>query len=264
MSDSGSVVFFGAAGAGIAYCQHSGELPDFFVDNDEAKWGTVVNGVEVKQPDVLKTVTVERLVITSGYLKSILPQVQSLGIADDKIVVPAKAMLGQHPFVEEQSRHVAAAKLSEIMRSCSDKWRVVAAGGTALGFIRDTDFIRWDFDIDLFAPIQAREKMVEVLTKLGAGPRKELESIKANLPISEDILVPLSIDFYDLESKIYVDRYEDYTWEWPTTMFSESTAVDIHGHKLNVPNPPETYLAGIYGDSWAVPNPDFGYSDYAK
>ena len=264
MSDSGSVVFFGAAGAGIAYCQHSGELPDFFVDNDEAKWGTLVNGVEVKQPDVLKTVPVARLVITSGYLKSILPQVQGLGVADERIVVPAKAMLGQHPFVEEQSRHAAAAKLGEIMSSCGDKWRVVAAGGTALGFVRDIDFIRWDFDIDLFAPIQARDKLVEVLAELGADPRRELESIKGTLPISEDILVPLSIDFYDLDSEIYVDRYEDYTWEWPTTMFSECAKVYIHGQKLNVPNPPETYLTGIYGDSWSVPNPDFGYDDYAN
>ena len=34
------LVYFGAAGSGLAYCQHSGIVPDIFVDNDSSKWGT--------------------------------------------------------------------------------------------------------------------------------------------------------------------------------------------------------------------------------
>ena len=49
------IIFFGAAGSAVAYCQHTKTKPDFFVDNDEKKWGTFVEGVEVMHPEILKT-----------------------------------------------------------------------------------------------------------------------------------------------------------------------------------------------------------------
>ena len=33
----GKIIFFGAAGSGAAYCQHTKTKPDFFVDNDLCK-----------------------------------------------------------------------------------------------------------------------------------------------------------------------------------------------------------------------------------
>ena len=51
---------------------------------------------------------------------------------------------------------------------------------------------------------------------------------------------------------------------WPSTMFSKFNKVNIHGFLLNVPNPPEDYLNGVYGKNWKIPNPNFGYNDYGK
>ena len=47
----GKIIYFGAAGCGNAYCKNSGVTPDIFVDNDQDKWGTFFNGVEVQNPD---------------------------------------------------------------------------------------------------------------------------------------------------------------------------------------------------------------------
>ena len=63
---------------------------------------------------------------------------------------------------------------------------------------------------------------------------------------------------------IYDDIYEDHKWVWPSTMFSKFNKVNIHGFLLNVPNPPEDYLNGVYGKNWKIPNPNFGYNDYGK
>ena len=46
-------------------------------------------------------------------------------------------------------------------------------------------------------------------------------------------------------------------------MFTKCAEIEVHGKLLNIPNPLDQYLSKVYGDSWPVPNPEFGYSDYA-
>ena len=145
----------------------------------------------------------------------------------------------------------------------SNKWNIVAVGGTALGFCRDNDFIHWDFDIDLFAPIQAKSSLLEILMSFGCDPKEELMSIKATLLLDNGVKVPLGVDFFDENLDIYIDKYEDYTWQWPITMFTQCSVIEVHGKLLNVPNPPDVYLSKVYGNSWSVPNPEFCYSDYS-
>ena len=47
-------------------------------------------------------------------------------------------------------------------------------------------------------------------------------------------------------------------------MFTNHAEIEIHGYLLNIPDPVEKYLDGIYGLSWNVPNPKFAYNDYGK
>lgn len=263
METKKQVVYFGAAGAALAYCQHSKTLPDFFVDNDSSKWGTSIKGVEILSPEVLTSTSLQQIVITSGYIKDIYSQVLSLGVDKDLIRIPPKALLGVHPFTDEESRIQAAAKLHNIMTSLSDRWSVVSVGGTALGFCRGGDFIHWDFDIDLFAPIQSRSVLHDLLQSTGYEPKDEGESIKATLVLENGITIPFGVDFFDADSEFFIDRYEDYSWKWPTKMFTQCEQVEIHGKLLNVPNPFSEYLSEVYGDSWSVPNPEFNYTNYA-
>lgn len=263
MEDKELEVFFGAAGSGVAYCYHTKEIPNLFVDNDPDKWGTFVNGIEVMSPDILSTVLIKRVVITSGYVKDIFPQILNLGVEENKIYSPPKSLLGMHPFSQEGNRIESAIKLNEIMTEFQDRWSIVSVGGTALGFVRDGDFIHWDPDMDLFAPFESREPLYNYLQIHGFNPVYELDSIKAVLYISDGSEVPFSIDFYDWNSETFLDRFEDYTWTWPTTMFTECKKVEIHGKMMNVPNPPNEYLSKVFGKTWSIPNPNFGYSDYA-
>lgn len=257
------VVYFGAAGAGHAYCHHSGKVPDIFVDNDSSKWGTSINGVEVMSPEVLTSIPLQQITITSGYCKDILPQILSLGVDRDKIHIPPKSLLVLHLFAQEINRIQAATKLHEIMVALSDRWNIVSVGGTALGFGRSNDFIHWDSDIDLFAPIQSKPELFDLLQGLGYEPEYEFESIKATVLLENSIKIPLAVDFFDADSDTFIDRHEDYTWEWPTRMFTQCAKVEVHGKLLNVPTPLDEYLSKVYGSGWSVPNPEFCYSDYA-
>ena len=265
------VVYFGAGGASLGYCHQSGKMPDIFVDNDSSKWGTVINGVEVVSPEVLTSIPLQRITITSGYIKDIFPQILSLGVDQDKIHIPPKSLLGFHPFAQEINRIQAATKLNEIMVALSDRWNIVAVAGAALGFCRNNDFIHWDFDVDLFTPNQSKPALLHLLQELDYAdllrgidyePECEFESIEAIILLENNFKVPLDITFFDPNSDTVIDRYEDYTWEWPIRMFTNCARVEVHGKLLNVPNPPEEYLAKVYGPSWSVPNPEFGYSDY--
>ena len=195
------IVYFGAAGSGLAYCQHSGIVPDIFVDNDSSKWGTFVNGVKVMSPKVLESITLQAVIITSGYIKDILPQILSLGVDRDKIYLPPKSLLGFHPFIDEINRKQAAVKLNEVMTAMGNQKNIVAVGGTALGFFRDNDFIHWDNDIDLFSPIQYKPALIDFLQRLNYGIEDEqdsiMKSIKSTLILEYGVEIHFYIDFFD-------------------------------------------------------------------
>lgn len=260
--NKGVIVYFGAGGAGIAYCKHSKTLPDFFVDNDSTKHGKTLNGVEIKNPDFLRTISINKVVITSGYVKDILPQLLDLGIDKSKIHNTPKSYLGTHIFKNKANRIQVAGKLHNIMKKLENKWKIVAVGGTALGFARDNDFIHWDVDIDLFAPYKSKSTLINLLDELKYSPTVEKNSIKANIVLDKGTQIPLGIDLFNSDSENFIDRYEDYNWTWPTKMFVECTAVEVHGYLLNLPSPINKYLTGVYGSNWSTPNPNFGYSDY--
>ena len=266
MKTKNYIIFFGAAGSGKAYSDHTSIIPDYYIDNDKNKWGRRLKGVEINPPSILTSEFIDQidsLVITTGYIKSVLPQLLNLGIPENKITIPAKSLLGSHPFKSHKNRIEAAEFLSILMQS-DERMKVLAGGGTALGFCRDSDFIKWDFDFDLFASIKYRNELILLLDNLGCSPLLEENELKAAYHLKNGDIIPFSIKFFDPDNEIYIDIYEDHVWNWPIDMFSNFTNIYIHNFLVNVPNPPEKYLEGIYGKNWRIPNPDFKYNDYGK
>ena len=271
MSKEGKIVYFGAAGCGNAYCKNSGVKPDIFVDNDQDKWGTFFNGVKVHNPTVLSKIKVEKVVITTSYLESVFPQIIDMGINKDLIYIPPKSMWSDKIFEDEDTRVRAAKNLNKIMTDFrehfNDESCLVAVGGTALGFARENDFIKWDDDIDLFAPIKTRASLLKMLKNWGYIFEEKHESVMNALvfwmPLDNEVVIPVSVDFFDDSSKTFTDTFEDYSWVWQTNMFTKCIELKIHGNYMTLPNPPEKYLEKVYGSQWLNPNPEFGYSDYA-
>lgn len=258
------IVYFGAGGAGVSYCKHTSALPDFFLDNDEAKWGTQILGKEILNPASMSPDQVKKLVITSGYIKDICAQLKSLGFSDDVVQIPPKSLLGSHPFKREENRIEAAKAISFLTERLSQNHRVVAVGGTALGFCRQNDFILWDFDIDLFLPLDAKPLFIQVLSEMGAiflGESSQT-SFNFSLSLNSQTIVPVGVDMFDASAPLIVDRYEEYEWQWPTEMFLDAEPVKVHDQTLFVPNPHDAYLSNVYGKTWQQPNPDFSYKDY--
>ena len=259
-------VYFGAGGAGLNYCKNTATIPDFFLDNNEQIWGQQLLGREVLNPASLKADQVKKLVITSGYVKDISAQLKALGVPDEVVELPAKRLLGFHPFKEEGHRVEAAKRLSHLSASIGPEHKVVAVGGTALGFCRQKDFIVWDFDIDLFLPISAKDKFIRSISDIGGKLINEgsATSFTFSFPLNDQIDVPVGVDMFDETKAVIVDKYEDYEWEWSSEMFLNCEAVTIHGQTLFVPSPHDKYLSGVYGSTWRQPNPDFSYNDYGE
>ena len=93
-----------------AYCENTSKLPDLFVDNDKSKWGKQFKGIEVFNPTVLKEIDIEKVVITSSFLKSIKPQILQLGIPAELIIEPSKKSGSLQLFRKKSVRLEAAKK----------------------------------------------------------------------------------------------------------------------------------------------------------
>jgi hypothetical protein len=266
LSETSVLIYFGAGGSGAAYCEHSGQLPDLFIDNDKAKWGKKLKDVIILSPTILDFLPIEKIVITSGYISSIKSQLQDLGVSSDKIQVIPKSLQGYHCFTSEENRAYALEKFHELTDALSEECTLVAVGGTALGFVRDRDFIHWDNDADFFAPNSSRGMVVEVMQKIGLEVQEEpgdvMSSVHSVIYVKNGIDIPFSIDFFNEKEETFTDTFEEYTWQWPTKMFIHCKKIKVGGKWLNVPNPPEDYLSGVYGKDWQVQKRDFGYDDY--
>ena len=259
------LVYFGAGGAGVSYLDHSGVRPDFFVDNDKAIIGKEVDGVPVRAPDSLKGLGGVKVVITSGYVSEIRGQLREFGVPDESVSLIPKSMMGAHIFRSYMSRVAAAQRLAEFVGTLRARASMVAVGGTALGFVRDLDFIPWDFDVDFFAPNSQRSDIERQLSCRGNEIlNSESTALQGELSFGASRTIPIGIDFFDHTQDRYVDNYGAHTWIWPVGMLVKPREVKVHGQSFSVPGDAAGYLERVFGPDWRSPRPDFTYDDYSS
>lgn len=92
-----TIVIFGAGKMLEYYLDHEGKNypPVFAVDNNEGKWGTEVQGIQVKQPDAILDIPKNNLclIICSIYYREISKQLRHMGINNYYIYVQETAWL---------------------------------------------------------------------------------------------------------------------------------------------------------------------------
>ena len=85
------IILFGAGLMFEDYMKKYGDKyrPAFLVDNDENKWGRYRMGIEIKKPEEILKVPVEKrhLIICSFYYREISAQLEKMGIHDYKVYV---------------------------------------------------------------------------------------------------------------------------------------------------------------------------------
>ena len=148
-------------------------------------------------------------------------------------------------------------EIQDIMDSMPIKFWLT--NGTALGFRRDNDFIKWDDDIDLDTNgddlILLFDSMVKKFLEAGfiVRPTKRNPNPKMNLFKNME---KVSIGGF----KIAGDWANFKFYRFPKSFFQTTDKISYHGREFRVPGPIDDYLEFLYKD-WKTPMNIDGDSD---
>lgn len=132
--------------------------------------------------------------------------------------------------------------------------------GTALGAVRDGDFLKNEKDLDLAIPNSVpRVQLIASLKSYGFGTKFE-EQVRAGvtgewcIPFG-DLQTGVSTDIFFARSdndkiKLGIDYTPPLTWEFSKFQLTE---INFHGEPYLVPDPVSQYLEEFYGPEWKTP-----------
>lgn len=146
--------------------------------------------------------------------------------------------------------------------------------GTLLGFIRDGKLIQWDLDIDFgiyITPEFTWKDLEKTLNKIGFRLHHQFR-LKNEITEQTYRRGGASIDFFnhinDDDSTMFYCYYlkegYDYKTEsqrhtrlFKTCKISGMKVLQLPEGNVHVPIESESYLEGLYGASWRIPNPEW-------
>ena len=241
------------------------------LDNDSSLWGEKFNGIEVCSPNVVQNLEFSKVVIAFSHTDQVIPQLLSLKVPRESIIVPPKRLFTPSKFDTKVARENAWSLLCDIVDILTkNKIAFVIEQGVALGFWRDGDFIPNDQDIDV--SISQREiETPEQLNILASEIRKAeiVSSVHINGGQRSNSLNIISID--GIPISIFGRRSDknishgSYSFESvPVDLLYPPFIFKVRDRWLPLPGDCPGYLAYVYGEGWEKPNPDFRYTDYAN
>lgn len=157
------IILFGTGRYFDAYMKHYGEryFPEYAVDNAEDKWGTRKQGVEIKNPAVLKETDLRKkfIVLCCKDYAPIADQLWQMGEVDYRPMrcEPKTTLTDEYAVVLkeekeyiEKSHEILLKLLKEFDRVCRKyglKYYLIC--GSLIGAVRHHAFIPWDDDVDV-------------------------------------------------------------------------------------------------------------------
>lgn len=169
----------------------------------------------------------------------------------------AVAKLPRRIAQDTSFEHRAAVALGDLNREFDELGvRSFLMSGTLLGFIRDSQFISWDKDIDL-GILTSEADVATVERAFERSPQFEVRRLDFNtdrLRVNHvnGVMIDIFPHYEGEDGRIWHDGTATRWWNSPFGL----RPVEFLGRPQLVPDPPEKYLDENYGN-WRVPDPNF-------
>ncbi len=164
--------------------------------------------------------------------------------------------------VRDRTDEELFARKNEFLKICDIldelKIKYFLQTGILLGAVRDKNFIKWDWDIEISVFANEFLPMIDLVVKdLEKKDFKILSIIKKKDDSKIDFIgeYPKNVTCYTIYSWNYSKTKEIY-WRRersvPSKFLNNLSKISFFGREFNCPNNPEEYLAFAYGD-WKTP-----------
>lgn len=153
----------------------------------------------------------------------------------------------------------------DILNLLVDKWWLDA--GSCLGVVRDKDFIKEDYDIDIGIISEfgaSKDRIITNFESFGAKLVKErfCEGKLVTLGFKR-FGVKLDLFFYHQQNGVIWHALYKHGMFYPVVfdarLFTGLKEVRFKGKTCYLPNPPEEYLEARYGEDWRTPKSIFRF-----
>ena len=136
--------------------------------------------------------------------------------------------------------------------------------GVLLGAIREKNFIKWDWDVELAIRVEDIYDRVDALLEEAKNSGFLIKNIILNYENFK-----LNVLKYDTKYSI-IGFYQcgslrkRMLYQYPAMFFENIEKIEFLGELYNVPSPPQQYLTYQYGDDWEIPKQSFNANEYLE
>ena len=172
--------------------------------------------------------------------------------------IDVNRQLPREAFFDKKLAKEALLSLNEILTK--NKITFFLIFGTALGAIRENDFLEHDTDIDIGIFIEDKEKLinaVEILIKEKSFRILKISYIEESITlVYKNIIIDIGLFKLEKNYYIYNNFYEN---KFPRKFLDKLERVILFNKEFFVPSPVHKYLVHQYGKNWEVPIQEWNY-----
>lgn len=243
----------------------------FVIDNNDSLEGSEFAGLQVRSPNCLLYSDFSKVVVAFAHADSAVRQLRQLGVPRDAIYVAPLEESCPRFFQTSESRDAAWKFAEEVLGLLEGAGlEVIFEHGTALGFVRQGDFIEGDFDIDASIPEVQIESIspAHIRELLAASPLVSGVSISSIQDItlieatSVHDKVPFSI--FGRRSEQGISRSSLSFESVPDSILRPPSRIEVRQSQVPVPYDYVSYLELVYGLDWKTPKASWSFLSYAN